>query len=412
MNIKGTHTETALVSSSRWGLIILAVTSGIIAAMQVGKVPPTLPTISNELELTRTMAGLVASLFFLVGALLGIAIGTLGDRLGEYKLLLMGLILIIIGSLIGGLVPNGNVLLATRIIEGLGFMAIVVSAPKIVLNAAHPRDQSLAIAIWTTFMPVGIAFIMVISPFLINAIGWQGIWLFNSALTALYFVILIICFAPKDCKQKNIAQQLGFDWAGARILIMRPGPWLFGACFTLYSLQWFAVMAWLPTFLIETQQKSLTSAALFGSLVVIANVIGNTGAAWLMHRGIPRWLLIGFAFCVMGVIGALIFSGETNSGLKIPLAIIFSALSGVLPTACLAGAPAHAPRPAQIAMATGFAMQGAALGSLLGPPLLGAITGYFGNWEDCWWIMFVCPLIGLGLVVKLRISEHRLIQTN
>jgi cyanate permease len=411
MNTKYSDPDSTPVSQSKWGLILLAVASGVIAAMQVGKVPPTLSTISSDLELTRTMAGFVASLFFLIGALFGIAIGTLGDRLGEYKLLLIGLIFIIIGSLIGGLIPESGVLLFSRSIEGLGFMAIVVSAPKIVLNAVSPNDRSLAIGIWTTFMPVGIALIMAISPFLLNTIGWQGIWLFNAALTAVYFFALIFCLNPKDWILKNNTDRLEFDWPGAKILITRPGPWLFGICFTLYSLQWFAVMAWLPTFLIETQQKSLTSAALFGALVVIANVIGNTGAAWFMHRGIPRWSLIAFAYIVMGVIGALIFSDETNLNLKIPLAILFSALSGVLPTACLAGAPAHAPRPAQIAMATGFAMQGAALGSLLGPPLLGTVTSYFGNWGDCWWIMFICPTIGLGLVIKLRSAELQLTQT-
>ena len=37
------------VAASRWGVIALAVAAGLIAAMQVGKVPPTLPLIAEEL---------------------------------------------------------------------------------------------------------------------------------------------------------------------------------------------------------------------------------------------------------------------------------------------------------------------------------------------------------------------------
>ena len=51
-------------AASRWGIISLAVAAGVIAAMQVGKVPPTMPLIAEDLALSRVSSGLVASLFF------------------------------------------------------------------------------------------------------------------------------------------------------------------------------------------------------------------------------------------------------------------------------------------------------------------------------------------------------------
>ena len=171
-------------------------------------------------------------------------------------------------------------------------------------------------------------------------------------------------------------------------------------------------MTWLPTFLIETQGRSLTSASLFAALVVFFNVFGNVAAGWMMmRRGAPRWSLIAFSFVIMAATVPLVFPGAVSGEGKILLAIAFSSLTGLLPAACLAGAAAHAPSPAQNAMSNGFVIQGATIGSLLGPPIMGALTTSFGNWENFWWVMLIGPAIGLVVVAWLRGAERQLAET-
>jgi cyanate permease len=407
--------------NTHWPTILLAVAAGIVTAMQIGKVPPALPAIAEDMELSRVMAGLVASLFFAIGAVFGVAVGGLADRFGERRLLFGGLLLLALGSLIGGLVAESGVLLATRVLEGLGYIVVAVSAPKIIAAAARPADVPLAIGIWSTFMPMGMAIIMALSPLMLGGIGWQGVWLVNAAILAAFIAVLAFGLGRENRRGQGTrpprqAAKAGptpaFDWAGAKALMARPGPWLLGLIFTLYSLQWFAVMTWLPTFLIETQGRSLTSASLFAALVVFVNVAGNLTAGWLMmHRGASRWGLIAFSFVVMAATVPLVFSAGVGGEAKIPLAIAFSALTGLLPAACLAGAAAHAPSPAQNAMSNGFVIQGATIGSLLGPPLMGALTSSFGSWENFWWVMLIGPAIGLVLVVVLRGAERKLVET-
>ena len=178
----------------------------------------------------------------------------------------------------------------------------------------------------------------------------------------------------------------------------------------LFSIHWLALMTWLPTFLIETQGRSLTGTALLAALVVVSTAIGSVAGGWLMHRQAARWLLIGIAYVVMGVCATLIFAPFMPAGVKMPLAVTFALVGGMLPAACLAGAAAHAPAQAQVAMASGFVVQGAALGSVLGPPALAAVTDGFGGWEEAWWTMLVCPGIGLLAAVALRGAERRLTQ--
>ena len=412
-------------SQSNWTAILLAVGAGIVTAMQIGKVPPALPVIAEDLELSRVTAGLVASLFFVVGALFGVAVGAMADRFGERRLLFGGLILLGLGSLIGGLAAETGILLATRVLEGVGFVAVTVSAPKIISGAARPSDVPFAIGIWSTFMPMGMAIIMVLSPFMLDGIGWQGMWLVNAAVVAAFIAVLPLGLRPESRRGQGarslqqathgapgVEAPRAFDWPGTKALMSRPGPWLLGLIFTLYSLQWFAVMTWLPTFLIETQGRSLTSASLFAALVVFVNVFGNVAAGWIMmRRGAPRWSLIAFSFIIMAATVPLVFSAAVGGEGKILLAIAFSSLTGLLPAACLAGAAAHAPSPAQNAMSNGFVIQGATIGSLLGPPIMGALTTSFGSWEKFWWVMLIGPAIGLVVVAWLRGAERRLAET-
>ena len=86
----------------------------------------------------------------------------------------------------------------------------------------------------------------------------------------------------------------------------------------------------------------------------------------------------------------------TPDDAKLPLALCFALASGPLPAVCFEGGVAHAPSPAQVAMAGGFVAQGAALGAVLGPPLLAAVTEALGGWAAAWWTMLVWSSLGLG----------------
>ena len=126
-----------------------------------------------------------------------------------------------------------------------------------------------------------------------------------------------------------------------------------------------------------------------------------------MQRRVPRFVLVGAANVVMAVTGMLILAGFVPDDAKIPLAIIFSACSGVLPAAAYGGAAAHAPKPQLVAMANGFMVQGAAIGMLLGPPLMAVVVGGFGGWEAAWWCMLICPAVGLVIAARLFAIERR-----
>ena len=376
--------------STRWDIVALALTAGYVVGLQVGKVPPALPMLQAELGLPRVIAGLIASSFYAIGAAFGVAGGLLIDRLGVRRAIVAGCAVMALASLAGGLAGSGTQLLAARVVEGFGFATLTVAAPKLIVAATGTDMRRFALGAWGTYMPIGMALSLVIATGLLGSIGWRGLWFLNAGLILLFLLAFAQATAPRRW-QVPTATGATADGAGVRATLARPGPWLFGVCFVLFSIQWLALMTWLPTFLIETQGRSLAGSALLTALIVSVTALGAVAGASLMHRGAARWLLIGTAYVAMGVCAAALFAPFTPDSAKIPLALCFTLFGGLLPAACLEGGAAHAPAQAQVATASGFVAQGAALGSVLGPPLLAAVTGAFGDWTSAWWTMLICP---------------------
>ena len=392
---------------SRWDIVMLAFAAGYVVGMQVGKVPPALPALEAELGLPRVIAGLIASSYYGIGAVLGVAGGLLVDRLGIRRMVILGGVTMALASLAGGFASNGAQLLAARIVEGFGYATLTVAGPKMLVAATDVHARRFVLGIWGTYMPVGIALSLAVATALLEPFGWRGLWFLNAGLIVLFLLGFAAVAAPGRWRAPAAAETT-LDREGVRATLARPGPWLFGACFVIFAVQWQAIMAWLPTFLIETQARSLTGAALFTALFVLATAAGSVASAWLMQRGIARWLLLGVSFAAMGVCAAMLYAPFTPVAAKIPLAVCFALAGGPVPSACFEGGIAHAPGPARVAMTGGFVAQGAALGAVAGPPLLAAVTQALGGWEAAWWTMLVCAALGFAAVAGVWRADARL----
>ena len=398
----------ARVAQTRWSVVAVAILAGVVVGYAVGKVPPTIGLVSDEFGLDRVTAGWLASIFFAYGAGFGVLTGLAGGRFGARALLLTGALVLVLSGIAGAFATGAAMLLAVRVFEGISFAAIVASVPKITLDATRPEDRNLALGIWSAYMPAGMALAMVVAPFLAEPLGWRSLWWLCAGAALVAAVLALVGTTRRRWpEQPSRDAHAGFDWAGARSTLPVGALWLYGGAFLLFTIQWFAVAAWLPTFLIETQGRGPIGAALFSALVVGMNATGNLIGGWLMQKGVPRYALLGAANVIMAVTGMLILAGFVPDEAKIPLAIVFSTGSGILPAAAYAGAAVHAPKPNLVAMANGFMAQGAAIGMLLGPPLMAVVVGGFGSWEAAWWCMLICPAVGLAVTAGLFGIERR-----
>ena len=386
-------------AATRWIVVGVMIASGFAASLHVGKVPPALPELREDLELGLVSAGWAASIFNLIGATLGVASGLVADRIGARRVLAAGLLSLAAGSIWGATAESGTVLLLTRVIEGLGLLTVAVSAPRVIVVVAAPRDYGLALGGWSIYMPAGMAAAMLSAPIVLPGLGWRGLWLLHAGVAVA--VLLIVALTTRGISVRpNAPHRIGAE------VLRRPGPWLLAAAFACYTVQFFAVVTWLPTFLVESHGSTREAAALAGALVVAVNISGNLAGAWLLHRKAARWKLLAAAYLVMAPCAAGFFSAFAPPGIKVALAVIFSAVGGLLPAAILGAASVHAPSRDHVATVNGFIVQGSHAGVVVGPPVFAVLVASLGSWHQGWIIAVVFGLAGLGVTAALRAVER------
>jgi len=391
-------------AKTRWGVVAIAMLAGTVAAMQVGKVPPAIGVIRADLALGLVTAGWVVSLFSAISGFGGAAVGLVADRVGVRRMVLAGLALLFTGSVAGGLAGGASGLLLARMVEGVGFLSVAVATPAIILAVTATANHRLVLAGWSCYMPIGMAVMMVAAPSLIAAFDWRGLWFLNAGLLAV--------FAPAFAwatRGVNPAPHGKLSFADIKATVIRPGPWLLAGSFAFYTVQWFGLLSWLPTFLAEDLGFDSGAAAYWTAAIVASNAVGNITGGLLLQRGVPRWRILFAAALALGVFGAGVFQPAIGSDLKLILAFGFSMIGGALPGVVMAGAPFHSAELTTIGATNGMILQGSNGGILFGPPVVAAIVAGTGQWQATGWVMLAAGLAGATIALILRGVERKMI---
>ncbi|HEX7967939.1 MAG TPA: MFS transporter [Stellaceae bacterium] len=392
---------------TRWLVVWAVIAAGVVGAFQIGKAPVALPQLRAELGLGLVGAGWVVSMFNVLGALAGAVIGAASDQIGHRRAVLGGLVLGGGASLLGAAAPDAAMLLATRFVEGLGFMATATAGPALIVRTTRRVDQRLAFGFWSGYMPAGSALMMLASPPLLGTIGWRGLWLVNGAV--MIAATLLVAAATRALPRPSVGAGRGIGAALTDVLraLRRPGPPTLALAFGCYTLQYLAVLAFLPTLLVEGDGMSEGAAAALTALANAANMLGTFGGGWLLHRGARRWAMIAAGSLVMALASVVIFAPGLPFAARYGAVIAFTALGGAVPPAVFGGAAVHAPSPALVGTTTGLIMQGSNLGQSIGPPLLAKLAAATGSWAWSPAVLLASALTGSALALVLRRLERR-----
>ncbi|KAA5606998.1 MFS transporter [Roseospira marina] len=386
--------SSAPTARTRWAVVLTVLLGGMIAALHAGKVPPALPLIRVDLGLGMVDAGFVVSTFNVLGMSLGLLTGVVADHMGRRRLVLLGLLSLTGGGVLGAAGGGFAVLLVSRVLEGLGFMAVSVASPPLVLAAAAHDDRARALALWSMFMPAGMALAMMSAPFALAFLGWRGLWLAIAVLALLG--AMAVGYATRDLHTAH-GPPAGSRWRVLGETLGRRKLLLLGVVFGGYAFQWIAVMVWLPSFLPAAMGVSATTAALLTALVVAANVPGNYLGGHMLHRG---WTIAGIGplvAAIMALCAVGLFTDVLPDVVRFALVLVFSLAGGTIPAALFATAPTLAASPGHMAASNGMLMQGSNLGQFMGPPLVAAaVTAASGAWSGA-----LVPVLGAAGVTAL-----------
>ncbi|MBL8352387.1 MAG: MFS transporter [Burkholderiaceae bacterium] len=375
--------------------------------MNVGKVPLALPTLRTELGLSLVQAGWVSSMLTTLAVVAALGFGLAAGRVGALRMVLSGLLLSAAASLAALAVHDGGDfarLILTRFVEGAGFLAVVVAAPTLISAAAAPQDRRFALGVWSTYMPAGAGLAMALSPLLLPAFGWRGLWVVTAAALA--------AAAAAAWSQRRHYAAAGASGHATALrptlaVLRQPLPWLLALAFGAWALQHFALIVWLPTFLKEQRAMSPGWVALLSCVMLLACVPGNLVGGALMQHGVSRGRVIAVAHALTGLCGLGYLQDGWPDALRYALCVALSFCGGVIPAAAMTSSAVLAKSPQQIGALQGLIMQGSQLGQFVGTPLIAAVVAASGQWRSALWVTGAAALFGVALGLAAWAAERR-----
>ena len=385
---------------------IVVVVAGISAALHIWKLPAALPMIQEDLGLSLLAAGVLLGIVQVAGLVGGLAVSLLAEVIGERRTLLLGLLFLSAGSIFGALSIGPNTLLASRAVEGVGFIVATVVGPGLIRRHAPFRRVNMAVGCWSAYQGTATFVGLIASAYFLQVGTWQMWWWVMAAIT-LIPIPLVLRMVPQD----HPAGTGGAKAAAGRIGITARSSkvWVAGLVFGCYTVQWMAVVGFLPT-LYGDSGLSGTHAGVLSAIVGGLNGVGAIVTGMLLQRGAPARALLFLSFVLMAAASLFTFAIDWSAvpgGLAWQVACVgFFSLSGaMIPATMTRMAVDLAPEGGSAPAAMGLMQQIYNIGNFTGPMIVAWLAMSTGGWSSTWWM--TCSFAVLGIILSAVLVGRR-----
>ncbi len=170
---------------NRKGIFIVLVLGSVITSIVSTVMSTALPVVMVDFDIPASQAQLVTSIYSLVSGIMILATAFIVKRFPTKRLFFIGMGLFTIGVFLCALSPSFAVMLAGRVVQGVGYGIIISMTQMVILIIIPEGKRGFAMGIYglaVTFAPVVAP---MVAGLIIDALGWR----------AIFYIILVICLA-------------------------------------------------------------------------------------------------------------------------------------------------------------------------------------------------------------------------
>ena len=178
--------------TGRWVLAAMVLGSSL-AFIDATVVSIALPAIGADLDAGLAGLAWTVNAYTLSLAALILLGGSLGDRLGRRRIFLVGVVWFACASLLCGIAPNLETLVAARALQGVGGALLTPGSLAILQSAYRQEDRARAIGAWSGLGGVASAGGPFLGGWLVEAVSWRWIFLINVPVAVAVVVIATRC---------------------------------------------------------------------------------------------------------------------------------------------------------------------------------------------------------------------------
>ncbi|HET7381435.1 MAG TPA: MFS transporter [Pseudolabrys sp.] len=240
--------------------LLLLWLAGIALRLTILAVPPVIPLIHDEFNLSATEIGILTGLPSMLFAFAAVPGSLLVARLGIPAALVVGLALTAIGGALRGALPDVAWLYGMTIAMGAGVAVMQVTMPPAV-RAWLPNRIGFATAVYTNGLLIGeILPVALMLPLVLPLAGGSWQWGFVVwSLPVAIIAIIVMLFAPRTKANGSTPMRRRWwpDWRNTLI-------WRLGIMLGTINATYFATNAFIPDYMRNSGQSEWISAALSG----------------------------------------------------------------------------------------------------------------------------------------------------
>ena len=369
-------------NNSNWLPLTTTLTIQALVAMAVLTPPVMAPVIAQALGVSPAYVGLYVALAYSGAMVASLAAGAAVTRFGAIRVSQAGLLLCALGLLLCA-VPSTWAFAAGGVLIGLGYGPITPASSWLLALTTAPHRMSLVFSVKQTGVPLGGMLAGALVPTAMLLAGWRGALVVVAVANVACAVMAQPLRATLDAQREpgrplrfgNLAQPI-------RLVLSQRSLATLAACSFVFSTTQLALTSYLVIYLNQVLDYGLVTAGLALSVAQIGGVGGRilwgyVCDSWL---GANRMLAaLGFAMAASTLATAVLHGGMPTV-LVFAILFVFGASATGWNGVYLAEVARRAP-PGMAGIATGGTLAITFLGVVLGPPLFGALSAWFGSYR-------------------------------
>lgn len=220
--------RTTAGRAARW-IILFSVTTGtFMANVDATAVVVALPMMAKEFGVDIDSLQWVLSAYLLTITAVVPFLGKLSDAIGGKRILSIGLLTFVVASLAVALAPALPVMIAFRVLQGIGAGMFMATITPLALATFPVRQRGRILGIIGSTVAAGTLLGPALGGVLTGAFGWRSIFLINVPV-GLVGAIGVMALVPRDSKKETTAPRL--DVPGFTLFIMFSSSLLLGLGF-------------------------------------------------------------------------------------------------------------------------------------------------------------------------------------
>ena len=201
----------------RWWVYIAVAIGLFLTVMDQSGVNIALPEISDHFDADIPTVQWLSLGYVLATSALIMPLGRLSDMIGRKRVYMSGFVVFVTFAIVGGMSQSLDLLIAAKVIQGLGSAGIQANGMAMITEAFPERDRGKALGMYMAIIGTGAITGPIVGGLLIGAFGWRAVFFAGIPIGFAAMTAAMLVLKGRTTEQARSGSTGTFDWVGATL---------------------------------------------------------------------------------------------------------------------------------------------------------------------------------------------------